>query len=147
MWCSSVCHIAKVRLLVTKLKLKGVYKRPLVQVYAHTFLPYFISTTISNASASFHFTVSTMLSQAISAVAVLLPVIVVGSPLSKPLPPCSTNPVPCVCSTGSTFGNATTYALIGARADDAYSIMGDCKWRNVFLSFALVRRLIVVASL
>ena len=43
------------------------------------------------------------------------------------LPLCSDICQPCSCPTGATFENITTYATIGAKADDIANITNDCR--------------------
>ena len=54
------------------------------------------------------------------AVALALPVLVSAS-----LPPCGNIDQPCSCPAGSTFKNITTYATIGATANDCGAVMND----------------------
>ena len=43
------------------------------------------------------------------------------------LPKCGYVVQPCACPYGTTFGNSTTRALIGASANDVALVTGDCK--------------------
>lgn len=81
-----------------------------------------------------------MVSQILAAVAALTFALVSAAPApqapSAALPACSGKKVPCSCPAGSTFGNSTTYAVVGSSASDIFAITGDCKHVEVCFSQA-----------
>ena len=49
-------------------------------------------------------------------------------PSGNSLPDCASAPADCICPSGTTLQNSTTYAIIGASAKDVKTITGNCEW-------------------